>query len=388
MTDPSDARFLVLATDAFEHGGIGRCTRTLLAALAETSGPARVALLSAWGGPADQLPGILWLNRDAPEGSGPVTPVRRFRFALRALRGAHAWRRELVLVANHPHLAPLAWLASCLNGGPFVVWAHGFEAWAPDRASVRWSMARATQVWAVSRFTAGQMEENDVVPPGKIRLLRHALPSDLDLADGAGGTSDGAVLSVARLARGHAYKGVDTLLEAWPAVSGAVPDARLEIIGDGDDRGRLERRAAELGVSERVIFRGHVSDEELEKAYRSARLFALPGRASTGDAPAGEGFGLVFLEAAAAGLPVVAGRAAGAKEAVVDGETGFLVDPRDPSNVAHSVIRLLQDDDLAAAMGRAGRRRIEKEFSFEAFQRRLEELLGELRRAGDRRGGR
>lgn len=388
MADSSAPRFLVVATDAFEHGGVGRCTRTLLAALAETYGSDRVGLLSVWGGSKDQLPEIRWLNDDAPKGSGPVPTGHRLRFAVQSLRRARAWRPNLVVVANHPHLAPMAWLASQVTGAPFAVWSHGFEAWSPDRALVRMTMGRATRVWAVSRFTADQMVRNGIVTPARIRVLHHALPSDLDLSRAGSRTSDGTVLTVARLASDHAYKGVDTLLEAWPAVTEAVPRAQLEIIGDGDDRGRLERRATELGVSERVEFHGQVSDGKLEEAYRTAGLFALPGRARTGEDPAGEGFGLVFLEAAAAGLPVIAGRAAGAREAVVDGETGFLVDPEEPSEVARSIIRLLEDHSLAVSMGRAGRQRVEADYSFEAFRSQLAELVRELWGANGESSGR
>lgn len=374
----SRPRFLVLATDAFERGGVGRCTRTLLEALGESYGRDRVGLLSVWGSDADALPSVRWLERDAPEGPGPVRLARRISFSLKALREARRWRRNLVIVANHPHLAPLAQIAAAVSGAPFAVWAHGFEAWCPERRSVRGSMARADQVWTVSRFTADRMEENGVVPPGRIRVLRHAVPSEMELTARQAVGQEPVVLTVARLTRDHAYKGVDTLIEVWPEVTATVPDARLEVVGDGDDRGRLEAMAVERDVDGDVRFRGHVSDAELEDAYGRARLFALPGRTEGGDDPRGEGFGLVFLEAAAAGLPVVAGRAAGSVEAVEHGETGFLVDPEDPSDVARRVIRLLRDEELARTMGRAGRARVEEEFSFDAFRENVETLVGEL----------
>src|SRR5207249_10983994 len=113
-----------------------------------------------------------------------------------------------------------------------------------------------------------------------------------------------------------------------------VRDAELVIVGDGPDRQRLERTASLLRLDGRVRFAGRVSDEELASLYAGATVFALPGRARLGPHPEGEGFGLVFIEAGAAGLPVVAGRAGGTTEAVVDGETGLLVDPEDPDDIA------------------------------------------------------
>jgi phosphatidylinositol alpha-1,6-mannosyltransferase len=171
---------------------------------------------------------------------------------------------------------------------------------------------------------------------------------------------------------------VDTLLLAWLHVLRHAPDAELTVIGDGDDRARLERRAERLGVASRVRFRGRVSDAELRDAYAQARVFALPGRARLGAHAEGEGFGLVFLEAAAAGLPSVAGRAGGAVEAVEDGVTGILVDPNSPQAVARAIVSILREPDLARSMGEAGRRRVEREFSGERFRGRIGALIAEL----------
>src|SRR5262249_52881604 len=142
------------------------------------------------------------------------------------------------------------------------------------------------------------------------------------------------VLCVARLDRDDMYKGVDMLLRAWPRVLEGSPDARLVVVGDGNDRPRLAGIAASVGVEAAVEFRRRVPDNELGELYRTATVFALPGRARMGPAPEGEGFGLVFIEAQAAGLPPIAGRAAGAMEALVDGETGLFVDPDDPEDIA------------------------------------------------------
>jgi phosphatidylinositol alpha-1,6-mannosyltransferase len=107
-------------------------------------------------------------------------------------------------------------------------------------------------------------------------------------------------------------------------------------------------------------------------------VFALPSRLSVGPRAEGEGFGLVFVEAAAAGLPVVAGRGGAVDEVVEDGETGLLVDPRDANEVAAAVGRLLADPRMAARLGQAGRRRVVTEFTFERFRERMARLVGDL----------
>lgn len=375
-------RVLVLATDPVEAGGVGRATRTLLGALTQLYGPERVGVLPVWGGGRQHdLPG--WWLHPGWSGSGRVPAYRQVAYAIRAVRLARRWRRRLVVVAAHPHLAPVARLAALASGCRYAVWAHGYEVWGPVRRRVRAGLRPADSVWAVSAFTASQLRDRGLAASERIRVLPHALPSELASAlaassQVAGAGSHGAVasprvLSVARLTRGNAYKGVDTLLQAWPAVCERVGAAQLVVVGAGDDRPRLEELAEHLGIMGSVEFTGQISDGELAAAYAQAQVFALPGRARTGAAAGGEGFGLVFLEAAASGLPVVAGRAAGAVEAVRDGKTGLLVDPDDPQAVARAVADLLDDPDRAAAMGEAGRRWVADAFSFERFRARIDQ---------------
>ena len=150
------------------------------------------------------------------------------------------------------------------------------------------------------------------------------------------------------------------------------------VVGDGADRTRLERVSRRAGSNGRVRFVGRLSDSELHELYRTAAVFALPTRARVGAGAAGEGFGLVFVEAAAAGLPVVAGRSGAVPEVVEDAETGLLVDPTDPDAVAEAIGTLLDDPKLRARMARAARARVKERFTFEAFGDRVAELLGGL----------
>jgi phosphatidylinositol alpha-1,6-mannosyltransferase len=155
----------------------------------------------------------------------------------------------------------------------------------------------------------------------------------------------------------------------------SIPTATLTVVGDGDDRPRLTEMARQLGLAGRVHFAGRVDDEGLDRAYASCAVFALPARARLGKTPEGEGFGLVFIEAAYAGLPTVAGRAGGAQEAIIDGVTGFLVDPDDDQAVAATLVALLDDEELRVRLGAAGEEMAARLFSFERFESDLGEQL-------------
>jgi phosphatidylinositol alpha-1,6-mannosyltransferase len=181
------------------------------------------------------------------------------------------------------------------------------------------------------------------------------------------------VLSVGRLEERR--KGFDIAIKALKTVREAVPGAILAIVGPGD-QSRLKNLAREEGVAESVRFLGPVSRSALSGLYSLCDVFLLPVRSL----PDGnqEGFGIVFLEAGLHAKPVVAGRSGGSCEAVVDGETGILVDGADPVAVAGAVNRLLTDARLAAAVGKAGRRRVLEDFNSEKRGALFESLLQDV----------
>ena len=141
------------------------------------------------------------------------------------------------------------------------------------------------------------------------------------------------------------------------------------IAGTGADRSRLERLAHEYEVADWVEFLGRVPDEQLAQLYQSCDVFVMPSR--------GEGFGIVYAEAAACGKPVIASNQGGATDAVIHSVTGFAVDPTSVEAVAEAACILLGDPDLARQMGEAGRRFVVENFSLEAFERRVVALLAE-----------
>jgi phosphatidylinositol alpha-1,6-mannosyltransferase len=180
------------------------------------------------------------------------------------------------------------------------------------------------------------------------------------------------VLCVSRLVT---RKGQDVLIRSMDVVRTLVPDAVLVVVGDGPDAGRL-RDLARTAPAGSVVFAGAVPDDELPAHYGACDVFAMPCRSRWGGLEV-EGFGIVFLEAAAAGRAVVAGRSGGAAEAVLDGETGLLVEGREPKAVALAVARLLLDPALRGRMGAAGRARVEARFTWTGQSERLAEVLRE-----------
>lgn len=189
---------------------------------------------------------------------------------------------------------------------------------------------------------------------------------------GAGiATEQPVVLAASRLV---ARKGHDVLLHAWPRVLRRVPDAALLIVGDGPSERRLRRLAARLGIAGQVRFAAGVPWEQMPAVYSAADVFALPCRTRLGGLEP-EAFGIVFLEASAAGLPVVVGASGGAPETVVDGVTGYLVDPVDIGQIAERIVSLLTSPTEAAAMGAEGRAWVAERWPTASAVQTLQQLL-------------
>ncbi|TAM87738.1 MAG: glycosyltransferase family 1 protein [Jatrophihabitans sp.] len=169
-------------------------------------------------------------------------------------------------------------------------------------------------------------------------------------------------------------KGQDVLIEAMPAVRRAVPGAALLIVGRGPYRDHLERLAARRGVAGDVVFTGGVAFADLPAHYAAGDVFAMPCRTRRAGMDV-EGLGIVYLEASAVGLPVLAGASGGAPDAVREGETGYVVDGRDAAAVASRLVTLLQDAPLRGRLGAAGRAWVEREWRWDVVAARLRALL-------------
>jgi phosphatidyl-myo-inositol dimannoside synthase len=282
---------------------------------------------------------------------------------------------------------PLGLIGHRLGAAPHVLIAHGAEVNVPGRVPGGRTLARRVLEAASGLVAAGAYPARAaaraagtelptlVVPPGvdpdRFRPLsareraaaRHrlGLPVDRPL-----------VLGLSRLVP---RKGFDVLIDA---VAGMDPGVQLAIGGAGRDARRLERRAAERGITGRCTFLGRVPDADLAGLYGCADVFAMVCRERWGGLEA-EGYGIVFVEAAACGVPSVAGRSGGSHEAVVEGETGFVVDPHDAGGVRAALGRLLGDDALRERLGAAARTRAVERLTYDRQVTRLLPLTrGEL----------
>jgi phosphatidyl-myo-inositol dimannoside synthase len=283
---------------------------------------------------------------------------------------------------------PLGQLGPRLRAAPYVVVVHGAEVTVPGRLPASRALGarvlhRAAGVVAASEYSAREAVRaarrklpGVVVPPGvDVDRFRPIDAAESLAVRKAFGLDDERPLVVG-MSRLVPRKGFDVLIDA---VAG-LPDTQLAIAGGGRDRRRLEARAAKRGLEPRARFLGRVPDAVLAPLLGSADLFAMPCRDRWLGLEA-EGFGIVFLEAAAAGVPVVAGRSGGSHEAVVDGATGFVVDGRSAREVRGAIARLVDDAELRAQMGNAARVRAVSEFSYDHLVERLAPLA-----AGDLSG--
>lgn len=366
---------ILLRTDA-GIGGVERAGRSLTTALVDLLGAGRVGFLSVWASTMPSPCRVLFTG--CTEGGGRVSIGTRLQFVLQVLRHAFAWRRGLVIFACHPHLGATAWLAHTVSRAPYAVWCHGEESWGSLRTTVRFSLRHARVVFAPSRFTADRVEIGAGLPAKSVHVLPHCLTPELLMGRDPATPVAHRVLTVARLVPEHRYKGIDTLILAWPEVLSAVPNAELIVIGDGADRDYLEQLSNRLRVQTSVQFLGAIDDGELERQYRRTAIFALPSRTRLVPKPEGEGFGLVYLEAAASSSAVVAAQGGALPEVVVANQTGLLVDLDKPRELPETLIRLLLDSQLTNRLGKNGRRHVSTNHSYPLFRARVEGLLERL----------
>lgn len=302
-------------------------------------------------------------------------------------------RRMRALIAEHGietvwfgAAAPLALLAGRARGaGAHRVLAstHGHEVgWSMlpvARSALRRIGDQTDVVTFVSHYTRGRFASAfgpnaalEHLPPGVDTERFHPDPAaraELRRRYELGGRP--TVVCVSRLVP---RKGQDMLIKALPGIRRRIEDAVLVIVGGGPYAEDLHRLAGRIGVTDHVVFTGAVPGAELPAHYAMADVFAMPCR-TRGSGLDVEGLGIVFLEASATGVPVVAGRSGGAPETVKDGETGRVVDGRSVEEIADAVSGVLADPARAARMGEAGRRWIEADWNWAAHTARLSELL-------------
>ena len=313
-----------------------------------------------------------------------LLPTRRLAKAATDLFVAH--KCENVIFGAS---APLGLLAKSLRkaGAKHIVaLTHGHEVWWARMplfsAALRRIGAQADQMTYLGEFTRGAVA-NVLLREDHSKLVH--LPPGVDLTrftpgvksvelQKKWGIADAPVIvSIGRLV---ARKGSDQLIKAMPDVLQQFPKSKLLLVGTGNYQKRLEKLVRNLKVQDSVIFAGRVEHELLPDYYRLGDIFAAPCRSRYGGLEV-EGLGIVYLEASACGVPVIAGKSGGAPDAVLDGKTGLLVNGRDHREIGAAVIKLLSDQPLRQQMGANGRVWMEQLWSWEGIGARFEEIISD-----------
>ena len=326
------------------------------------------------------------LLRDSPECQNPYQSktlnfyylktnpawLGRIRFAAKLLICLIKERPQRVF-CGHIKLAPLIQTICQSLKIPYTVITYGKEIWEPLPDKYQKALREADKIWTISRYTRDRACETNNLDPQKFQLLPCTVDGNIftpgpkpqhlieryNLADAK------VLMTVARLWSGDIYKGVDVTIRALPLIAQMFPNVKYLVIGRGDDRPRLGKLATDLGVAERVIFAGFVPKEELVEHYRVADAYVMPSQ---------EGFGIVYLEAIACGIPVLAGDADGSADPLQDGMLGWRVPHRDAEAVAVACIEMLMGEDK-----RCNRNWLREEtlaaFSTDTFLQQVKQLL-------------
>lgn len=338
------------ATFAPGRGGIARVARMTARALAEEGADLKLASF------LDAEP-IRIAGADASLGRG-----KRWRFLASCHAGAFDSDRFIYdsvgTARAHARIPGLR--------RPYAVWIHGIEVWHGLRRDRERALRGAALVLSNSDFTLERFRQQHFDLPGA-RVCALATEDDCKPAADPSFHGPPTVLILSRIEQGEFYKGHRELIEIWPCVADAVPDAELVVAGHGSGLEEVRALAQASPARESIEVVGFVPESEIEGLWAKSWVFAMPSR--------GEGFGLVYAEAMRNAIPVVASVHDAGCEVNVDGETGFNVDLDRPSDLKERLIALLRDPELCARIGKQGREHWSGKYRYSAFRNRLLESL-------------
>jgi phosphatidylinositol alpha-1,6-mannosyltransferase len=361
-------RILALVTDAFGgQGGIARYNRDFLSALASSPSVASVVVLPR----LEQRE----LEKLPPKLTWKSAPFGKLSYVLSAGRVLAEEGPFDLVYCGHIHFTLLAALLARAARISFWLQLYGVEAWKKPFILSSWAARRACRILTISRYTQRMFHQWAGVPQEKFRLI----PCTIDEKFQPGRKPDyllkryrltgkKVLLTVARLSSRDRYKGQDRVIRLMPRLLQRETNLVYVIAGEGDDRARLEALAHQQGLDGAVRFIGEIKELELVDHYRMADLFVMPST--------GEGFGIVFLEAAACGIPVVGGNKDGSVDALCEGGIGSAVDPHDPDQLAQAIEEGLHSRTISP--------RAIQQFSRANFCRLVEDLLKEKVKGDER----
>ena len=322
------------------EGGIQSYSMEMVEVALEILGPGRITVLSK----TDQ-PGVLRQRfggkiRTYATGNLPSF-LRTPAFALVLVITAFVERPKLIL-ATHANFSPVAAWLQRWAGIPAAVSAHGIEVWGLTAGRVRKALSQVQKVLPVSEYTKQRMEKEINLPGERFEVIPDTYDSSkflsglasAELKKRLGLEGRKVIYTLARLDPGERYKGIDEVLEVLPEICHEIPNLSYLIGGKGEDRERLEGKVHSLGLARQVIFAGYIPEVQKADYYRLADLFVMPGW--------GEGFGIVYLESAACGVPVLGSTLDASVEVIEKAEIGEAVNPKNPKELKEAIVRMLK----------------------------------------------
>lgn len=321
----------MLVTDAYGGtGGIAQYMRDLIEAVASHPTTGSVTVLPrVMARQAEPLPPRV---THLPSAAGS-----KMRFVAAALRLGISRPKFDLIICGHVNLLPIASAAAALARAPLILVVYGMEVWEPSTRVARFLLSRVLRVISISSVTTDRLQrwahlgaERTFLLPNAVDLSRYApggKNEQLVSRWSLGGRR--VLLTVGRMDAAEQAKGFDEILDVLPQLVEEIPGLVYIAVGDGSDRARLQAKADALGLRDHCVFPGYVSESEKLEYYRLADAFVMPSRL--------EGFGYVFLEALAVGVPVIASKVDGSREAVRNGEWGALVDPARPDELIAAI---------------------------------------------------
>ena len=249
------------------------------------------------------------------------------------------------VICSHSLLSPLVGPLCDTFQIPYTVMVYGKEVWSPVPQRQQRALQQAAAIWSCSRYSRDLACSANNLDHQRFCVLPCIVNGDVftpgvkspALMEKYGLHNSRILMTVARLWPGDIYKGVDVTIRALPDILKAFPDVKYLVIGRGDDQPRLAQLAQDMGVGDRVVFAGFVPDDALVDHYRLADAYIMPSQ---------EGFGIVYLEAMACGVPVLSGDNDGSADPLQDGRVGWRVPHRDPQAVARACIEILKGEDI------------------------------------------
>ncbi|MBI5373867.1 MAG: asparagine synthase (glutamine-hydrolyzing) [Candidatus Schekmanbacteria bacterium] len=356
---------LTLVTDGFGgHGGIAKFNRDLLTALCKISGCKEVvAIARLMPNQSEPKPAKLSYVTDG------LNSKTKYMFTV--LKQLTSNKSYDIIICCHINLLPIAYICKLICKAPLVLMLYGIDAWNPVN---KYLINKIDGFISISEITTSRFLAWAKIDKNKGFIL----PCSVDINSYGSGPKNPALLkryglegktvlmTFGRLVSKERYKGFDEVLEILPDLAKEISNIAYLIVGDGDDRKRLEAKAELLGVKNRVVFAGKISEAEKADHYRLADVYVMPSR--------GEGFGIVYLEAMACGIPVIGSKVDGSREALRNGELGILVDPSNCSELKQAILTAILNKERVVPAGLCY-------FSFESFTGYCNNIMKQLLKA-------